>query len=158
MDKQSVGLLDCRKKLLERRQSASIKNYDFIKKWEGPWIAPEFFILYQGTQIQSPFLGALYLNLSFRAALNFRAMIHAVFSPFPSYYGSLGRINTISQGAKWREPPCCAYSVTFVCLIFALALSPPHLICIPFSFLILACVCACVFQFGTQGSPCQTSI
>lgn len=30
-DKQSVGLLDCRRNVLGRRQSASIKNHDFYK-------------------------------------------------------------------------------------------------------------------------------
>lgn len=41
-------------------------------------------------------------------------------------------------------------------------MSPHHFISIPFSFLIIACVCVCVhecvFQFWTQGPPCQTSI
>lgn len=49
-----------------------------------------------------------------------------------------------------RGASCSAYSVTFTSFLSPLALSPLHLICFLFSFLILACVCACVFPLGTR--------
>lgn len=143
---KSVGLVDYRSNLLERGQSASIKSYDFINNWKGPWIATKFFILYQGTQIKSPLFVSKPSILIYLSELCLTwGQRYMQFFLFPSYCWSLGIIKIISLVGGGDEGSFTVLHTLWPLLLphlSLLALSLPYLIHIPFSFPVIASMCA----------------